>query len=757
MTQDLHKWWSDFGRPIDPADSAIGAVRRLAAHLVGGSAAGVALLQARQTDDAMRAAILLDVEVERPQDLAAPIKGVEPIAVVFGNETTAPAVLALRPDFPETMHQNWAPADYPRALCIDDRPWQEARLTYTPSEFLRRIQLWLSKAAAGELHDQAQPLEPLFFHNPMTLVVPRAVLRETDSPVELIGFRRHDNDAIIITQTAQAGHDETPAFVVVCAAVPPQGMSRIQFAPQSLDALAGQLSGSAFDLRDLLQRKILEWAGLGKDAIRRLHARIALVIAFPVSDSNGRMAHDLRAFITHDCAGDVGVALGILAPNDSGVGTSRGYVRTFGAVPPAEVPSLRIEPSDVHVGFDRDSGATISGQASTDRRKAVLIGAGSLGSHLAVNLAREGRFTWTIIDDDILLPHNFARHALFPYDLGAPKAPALAQNIGILLAEPVSSLRANLLNEIGPQATEARLDDVLSSTDYIFDASASVAVSRQVSDLPGQARRISIFFNPAGTAVVMLAEDATRDVSLRDLEAQYHRMILKRPELSLHLQYCGNSVRYSGSCRAATNRISASSAALLAAIASRAMAEAADAPSSRVSIWSLREDHSVLCSQETGDTVHRVTLGPWTISYSSSVAREIEALRAEKLPDETGGVLLGVVDTSRQMIHIVQALAAPLDSSGSPTSFERGVLGLRESLADAAKRSLHQVRYVGEWHSHPSGSSSLPSATDIQQMCWLTQELESEGLPALMGIAADNGAFTVLLGRSTASSAEAAQ
>ena len=559
-----------------------------------------------------------------------------------------------------------------------------------------------------------------------------------------MGYFRADNDSIVITELANPDLDALPAFVVVSVSVQPQGMQRIQFAPQTVNGLADHLKTAAFDLHALLRERLNSWAGLGKDAVRRLNARIAVVVAFPIFDEAGRFAHDLRAFVTHECAGEVGVRMGILAQNSSGEGSSAGYVRTLGAVPAADVSDLRIEPADVHLAFDRDIGAAVSGHAEPDRRKALLIGAGSLGSHLATNLAREGNFTWTIVDDDILLPHNFARHALFPHDTGAPKAPALAHYIASLTGEPAHGLKTNILT--GVSSVQATLTDAISDTDLILDASASVAVSRHISDLTSAARRVSIFFNPEGSAIVLLAESADRRITLRDLEAQYHRMIQTRPDLSTHLRVSRDGLRYSGSCRAVTNRIPASSAALLSAIASSAVNEATRAPSARVSVWTVHEDLSVSLIYEDGEAVDRITLGAWIVSYGASVAHEIAQLRAASLPNETGGVLLGIVDTSRQTIQIVMARTAPMDSTGSLHAFERGVVGLAEAVKEAAERSLHEVRYVGEWHSHPVGSSTWPSTTDMHQMCWLTEELRNDGLPALMGIAGDNGEFSLMLG-----------
>ncbi|MEA2913928.1 MAG: hypothetical protein QOJ15_6009 [Bradyrhizobium sp.] len=77
-----------------------------------------------------------------------------------------------------------------------------------------------------------------------------------------------------------------------------------------------------------------------------------------------------------------------------------------------------------------------------------------------------------------------------------------------------------------------RVDNALASADVIIDASASVAVSRHLSDLQTtKAARVGAFFNPAGTAVVVLTEAADRSVTLHDLEAQYCRLALTAPAL----------------------------------------------------------------------------------------------------------------------------------------------------------------------------------------------------------------------------------
>ena len=151
----LHRWWSEFGQSIEAVEDLTSAAARELASAVAAGVPSVTLTGFKEFTKTGHTAVSLEVEVERPQDLAHSIRATEPIAVIFAAQGGQPRVLALRDDFPDTPHQNWTPQDAPCSLCIDDRPWSEARLTYRPADLVRRIELWLAKAARGELHDTA--------------------------------------------------------------------------------------------------------------------------------------------------------------------------------------------------------------------------------------------------------------------------------------------------------------------------------------------------------------------------------------------------------------------------------------------------------------------------------------------------------------------------------------------------------------------------------------------------------------------------
>jgi hypothetical protein len=72
------------------------------------------------------------------------------------------------------------------------------------------------------------------------------------------------------------------------------------------------------------------------------------------------------------------------------------------------------------------------------------------------------------------------------------------------------------------------------------------------------------------------------------------------------------------------------------------------------------------------------------------------------------------------------------------------VSGVEELMDSVRRRTAGQVRYVGEWHSHPPRASARPSATDGRQIDWLAALLGMDSMPALMLIAAERE-FAVIL------------
>lgn len=740
----LHSWWESFGTEISANNLAIPRARALAQAAERGLLIGGRLSAIKVSKDKLHEAILLELDVERPQDSAVDIKRREPITIVFQQKDSLPEVRAVRTGFPRTIHQNYSNPSEPPWLCIDDRPWQEAKLSFTASSFVQRIQLWLSRAARNELHATDQPLEPIFYGNGLKLVISREMLLDCETTQEIIAYAQSEHSQVLqAVPLERIKTNEMPSNRLMAIGLKLRWLEQVRMRalPYNAAELVALLNEYGVDLRKIISDRVTAWAGLSADNLRRLESKFLLIVGFPLDDTNQIL--DIRGFLLAETAGNLGVMLGVLARNSSGEGSANAFLRLIQRGESGSIDTINVAPVEVHFEMDRELGAAVSGTGKPDLSNALLIGAGSLGSQLAINLAREGSYRWTIVDEDVLLPHNFARHALFPLATGVPKAQALAATLGELHHYAPKAIVCDFL---APNAENAPiLAEQLAAAQIVIDASASLAVSRHLADMQSvSGRRVSIFFNPSGTSLIILCEDSARKSCLRDLEAQYHRLVQTNNELSDHFRTIDVSMRYSGSCRSATNRIPASNAALLSALAAKQLRRALSVDSAMIGIWTLGEFGEISSVIKTPSSIKRFTVSDWEIRVDEAFLASLAALRASRLPNETGGIVLGIVDTDRKLMHLVHALDAPRDSKEDPTAFERGIQGLTLTFLKAQARSMHQLVYVGEWHSHPDDSTVMPSVIDIHQFRWLTDEMRLEEAPVVMIISGENDAFAIL-------------
>lgn len=705
---DQHQLFGDDCAPgliLNPKAQTI--IRLLDAHHVQGYR-----LIATKRSEAGLETIIVRVHTSRPQKCVHPLKAVEPIALLFQPDAQ-PCVFALREDFPDTPHQLPGYDGNPISLCIDDRPWSEAKASWTPVDFLVRIQEWLSKTARGELHGQVRAPEPLFVNCGPIFIVPRSILEATfkdaqQLKVYVVGQNPNLEILSVTTGALPQGCKYVPINMIALTS-PSQSMMRLRFPPRTLGELAKYLVQINLDiiqiLKDHLQRVFDEaWS---KENIRTpksladpatFASRLAIIIAFPIEDEGGTTTKGLevRGFLTSATLAEIGVDLGLLLKSPDGV-----HGRSIVPSPQCSLDSIALLTCQVQLGLDRALATMLSGIKSEEKSAVTLIGAGSIGSHVSTVLAREGLFEWTIVDCDHFLPHNAVRHTLTNEHVGNAKALSLSRQLEVLLAEPdaANAIVGNVLDQNGPN--QAQIISSLESADLIFDGSASIAVSRRIADAPvSNARRISFFFNPEGSDSVLMVEPKARDINLRELEAQYYRTIVVNSALDGHLKMDEARISYAGSCRQATNRMPESRVAALSAVIANEIPDSLIDENGRVVVWRYSRD-GISCLRAVADKWHQFETTGWQTWVSAEIVSELHQKRESKLPSETGGVLMGVVDTDAKIIHVCVALNPPPDSHGSPSHFERGIVGLAEEINQVAKKTGGQLTYLGEWHSHP--------------------------------------------------------
>lgn len=689
-------------------------------------------------------AVIFEVEVELGQKQAVPIQRFETIAAIFDPlDSRYPEVLALRDDFPITPHQNLRPFLRPRALCLYEVPYEEIRLNWTAATFIERVRDWLRKAALDQLHAADQELEPLFFSaNAIALISRNTVsdllanetvpvctgrLGTETQPIFLIGKRE------VQTAAKQAHHP-----IVTLMRTGPLQHGIINAEPQNLWELARVCKEAQLDLLDVLGKRIRGWA-INKELHVSLDSRLMLGLIFPKTRQAGGPVekNELCLVLTTSTVREIGVALDVLETKNAG-----GF-----AAPILDIPGSHRKTEESQVAkigtalvrpvflLDQDEAAKMSGQA-VDKRRLVAVGAGTLGSQIITNLARTGFGCWTLIDHDHLMPHNCARHSLDGSAIGFPKAEAVADRIRWTLDDinAATPIEANVLK---PGGKAGLLEQSYRSADAILDCSASTAVSRYLAGLDVKARRVAVFLNPSGADFVLFAEDAERQQTLDWLEAQYFQHVCCNPKLAAHLSKPAGNIRYGRGCSDVTTQLNQEIISAHAGLGARAVRKALTCEAAQILM--LRADAEALSVERvdlpTIPPLIEDKLGGWCILLHPTALAKAHALARTRLPNETGGVLVGSFDAARKRAYVLDVIPSPPDSKEWPHLYIRGVIGLRAQIQELAEKSAGNITYVGEWHSHP-GADAVASKTDKAALNQITMEMAAAGLPGVMLIVA---------------------
>ncbi|MGE4482928.1 ThiF family adenylyltransferase [Acidocella sp.] len=734
MTGLLHPFASELGAPIAANALRDDRAAALADYLINAPDGDATFIDTRQTEKFD--AVIFQIRTYPPQDRAADIHHVEEVAAIFTERHCHPVLFALRGNFPHIAHCNPVGAQLPVAPCIDDRPWADAALTWTPYSYIARVRWWFAMAAEGGLTGAGQVVDPVFLPLGPDLLIARKLLMSLNSAKSYaLVFLKNDvaPKALRLVEADDPTAHSSHPFRVFFVALPPRSPGALQDVPRTLSEF--------LDLGGLGDNGFLPSIGkfISQCDAAALTCRLAILLHCPVQGIEGLRRDDFLALTSSSSIGEIGTALGILQPMPDGI-------RVWGKV---LSPMLALDPNfatlpliglDVSLDYDQELSRVSCGIEDGAALPVTLLGAGALGSHLATILVKEGAHEFrAVIDEDWLRPHNVARHALSPGEIGQSKAPALARELGKYQCVHPDSIIADVVGSVEDRdAVKAALE----KSEIAIDATASVAVGRELAALNVRQRCVSIFLNPRGDSVVMLMEDADRSIPLSVLEAQYYRLILHEPALQAHLAVDSSGIRHSAACRGASAKIPESRIAALTGIVATGVATGLRKPDAAVNVWTLSNDGSSRCDIIVPTGVVDKHFGEWSVSVDRALLEQLAIRRRDHLPCETGGVLIGIVDVPRRQIFVVDALPAPPDSVSSRNGFERGVVGVADKLAEIGSRTHGMVRYLGEWHTHPARSSSLPSSVDFDQLISLHTQLTREQLPATMLIFAD-GEFSI--------------
>jgi integrative and conjugative element protein (TIGR02256 family) len=725
------------GEPSTVPSLGVPKARQLAGYLAAGYNPWARLVEVKLAGGADESnTVVFDVEVELSQTTVHDIHPVERICVSFAAaDSNWPEILALRTDFPDVPHLNLRDTEFPRSLCLYEDNYAEQKLRWTAISVVARVRDWLRDTAAGTLHGEDQPLEQIFLGTRAVLVLPSDTFSgDLESPRHLeIGFCDHGKrgQVFLATRPAPGAADPRGRFVATVLVCPPIVHGVIRSLPQTLLDLHRFAMQAGLDLLRALRDRFALWER--KPSV--LDSQLVLIVAFPKQRFLAAVveAWDTWAFVTNETMGVIGEALGLwqLQGNVPGI--------LIGGMPNEDRASaISIMALNPTYALSRAGAAAANGIELEDRR-ITAVGMGALGSQLTATLIRAGYGRWTLVDADFMLPHNAARHELDHTAVGWPKAMAMKAITDRMLAEPCVEgfIFADVL---APDDQATPLANSFQRADAIADFSASLAVARHLCrDIQSPSRRLSAFLNPTGTDLVVLAEDANRRIPLDCIEMQYYREVLTRPELAGHFARQDGRVRYARSCRDISSVLPEDQVALHAAVGARAVRIVLAQDEASIGIWSSASDLSIGAVHILPAPAVVLKINEWTLITDESFVKKLQQVRSKKLPNETGGVLLGSWDLTRRIVYVVDTIAAPSDSEERTTLFIRGSAGLRERVIEAGERTGGMIQYMGEWHSHPDGYGTVPSEDDSNIFSWLSEKTQEDGFPPIMLIVGEGG------------------
>ena len=727
------------GDPLEPEALTFDHSRQVRDALA--SYPGASLVEARRqvTETGDEELLVVEIETDLPQDTDYDIRAPERLVLGFERDDRGyPTVQALRTDFPAVPHLYWTPRGEPRSLCLYEAPWAEVRLRWTGAGFLGDIARWLARTAIGELHDADQPLEPFLFGPRRIVVIPDGLFEgdaKWKASVAVTVDGREGKLAVL--KLLAVGENELPEAAclhAVTAVGEPAVQDAMHDCPRNMMELIELLRLGGIDLVSVLVDQLgLLFEG-GREP--REEDGLLLLVKLP---RRRRPAGATEALETWAFAigpiRDAAVATGHYAASGRGEPLGRLLEPQFDE---ARACDVVVEALRTVRALDRAAAKFHSGlDPGSEDPAVVLVGAGALGSQLHNHLSRMGWGRWTLIDEDTVLPHNVVRHRLGEHAVGFPKAIAL--HYASVIETPHNPAELVFAEDFLAIRESKEMLAACRDADLILDLSTSIAVARYLAvDLESPARRASLFLNPSGRDAVMLMEDAGRSLPLDALESQYYRAVLRDCRLDQHIRR-ERTFRYSAGCRDVTARIGQDDVALASALLARQVRSADD--HAAAAVWQQEADGSVRRVEIPLFDVIRVECDGWCFVLDSALIEHVGSLRRARLPGETGGVLIGYFDVSRQYVYVVDALPAPRDSDEREDAFIRGFADLRDEIHRIEARTGGQVGYVGEWHSHPDGAGVVMSDDDSELLRQIADEVRADGQPGVMMIVGSDHSF----------------
>ncbi len=646
--------------------------------------------------------------LEVPDEPVNDLMDVEEIAIICHKEDISlPEVYALRKDFPlELAHSNARPYARPVSLCVSDISFSDIRPQFNAYDFINSIRRWFSLNSENKLHEADRPLEVFFAFQEACCLM--NVPKDKNPYVRYIKKSK-------LTSTLEFV-EKSKATHYTCW-LPTEKIFASNFAriPLTFGDLRGINSSIHESLTDTLLL-LLQQTVAGKAELPLL-----LLVYVTQQDQTGTKTNKNLFVIRAVCSPSEVIAKKKKLSEDA-------FDAWF--------YQQQVEVATVLEMVSRQENALRNGISNTFSKVAV-VGSGTLGSALTDHFVREGLTEELVITDfDFLFPHNLGRHILPADKVMTAKVKSIRDLYRGIINQKIITLEDNYL-ALNTHDKERLGKD----TQLIVDVSTSIAVERHLAHEQGGFRRCTSFLNPKGTDLVLLFEDVARSHSLDLLEMDYYRNLIEDDRFENHLEQAGTERTNTFSCREESVILNYENVRIFSGILSQQIRRQFLKKEECLNIWHLNTDDGTVESMNMSVSTWIQYPSANAIVYLSSIVIDKIKRMYDSSPDvETGGCLFGSYDRDYNVVYVYYMVEAPKDSIHTPVSFVRGFGGLIDEYERITRLTYHQVRYLGEWHSHPN-MSNRPSVTDDKQFKEMSAEQQSQDLPFVQMIYGKNGLF----------------
>ena len=257
------------GDGISPDELGTGLAKSLFDFVQNHGGHAVTVEELRRIDDRIEV-IVLNLTTCISQEPKYEVLPEERLAVAFIDDE--PAVVPLRKEFPLTPHSYGLPLESilpgSMTICLDDRPWDDAKADYSGAEIIRRAISWFGRVDNGKVDDALQLPHTIFLPAEQTIVMCSTLQTQFCDPEGPPVFVRlkplGESDKYLVAEAYEATDITDPAgnsegeFVGFTLGVRAQNSGAMWHRPTHLGHLRYMLAGGQEDLLELLRRRLDE-------------------------------------------------------------------------------------------------------------------------------------------------------------------------------------------------------------------------------------------------------------------------------------------------------------------------------------------------------------------------------------------------------------------------------------------------------------------------------------------------------------------